>query len=79
MKKLIYLTVLAGSFLISATANADHVNGYDRANGTYVSGYERSHPDGVSYNNYGSNRESGSYPIQPRPYQEKHSSFGSLD
>jgi hypothetical protein len=52
MKKIISLAVLVGSFLISAAANAEYVDGYTRSNGTYVNGYERSDRNGTTSDNY---------------------------
>lgn len=52
MKKIIYLAVLLGSFLISAAANAEYVNGYTRDNGTYVNGYQRSDRNETTSDNY---------------------------
>lgn len=61
MKKLkvIFLTMILA--VISSSAFADYVHGYQRKDGAYVAPYQRSHPDNNPHNNYGnySNNNNG--------------------
>ncbi len=52
MKTLTKITLALTLLATAASARADWVNGYTRANGTYVGGYSRTPANGTPYDNY---------------------------